>query len=342
MSHNAYRRHLFDTPSLWITDPLTCYRLWLSPQEYKISTKIVYEAMFSRFCQWLAQQGKTLDRCEAGDLGAFLDQPNENLPASRQGPQQSRQRRQYLRQLERVYAHLGAIGLPLNNPAKHAAITGFGDGRDQPTRFLSPHECALAIETLTAQGVELAAPPFNLAAWLGYRDVALMSTLLGAGLKVGNIESLTLNCIDLAEWRIELSQAHYTHRARILPFARPAIATWLQVRRQLLPDPAEAAATPVFFADRTKGFGRQATQRTLHASSIFRRVQRFLAAMGIEGERNSPQTLRNTYAALLIDGGASDDELVDFLGLQASVTARRLRANLALARQTVVAPSRET
>ena len=45
----------------------------------------------------------------------------------------------------------------------------------------------------------------------------------------------------------------------------------------------------------------------------------------ITGDRASAQTLRNTYAALLIEGGATDEHLNDFLGLQASVTAKRLR-----------------
>lgn len=63
----------------------------------------------------------------------------------------------------------------------------------------------------------------------------------------------------------------------------------------------------------------------MHPSSIHRRTQRFLEETGITGERASAQTLRNTYASLLIEAGATDDELVDFLGLKASISAQRLR-----------------
>ena len=84
-------------------------------------------------------------------------------------------------------------------------------------------------------------------------------------------------------------------------------------------------AQKIFEADRSSGFGRNSKTVTLSASSIHRRTQRLLAIAGITGERASAQTLRSTYAGLLIDGGATDDHLVDYLGLQASVTAQRLR-----------------
>jgi hypothetical protein len=63
----------------------------------------------------------------------------------------------------------------------------------------------------------------------------------------------------------------------------------------------------------------------MHASSIHRRTQRCLEAAGVTGDRACAQTLRNTYAGLLIDAGASDEELVDFMGLKASITSTRLR-----------------
>lgn len=67
----------------------------------------------------------------------------------------------------------------------------------------------------------------------------------------------------------------------------------------------------------------------MHPSSIHRRIQKILQHCDISGERASAQTLRNTYAAILIESGASDNELVDFLGLQVAITAQRLRNNYA-------------
>lgn len=333
MPPSAFRRSLFDSPSTWTNDPHTSYHLWLSNQVLKPSTIGVYESMFCRFCDWLHQSGKTLDRCESGDIARFLDASNSNLPESRRGPQKSRQRRQYLRQLERVYAHLNEIGLIVNNPARQASIEGYGEGRDKPTRFLTLVETKHAFDAISEQfGVLRERTHQSLDDWIALRDLALISVLLGAGLKVGNICHLTLNCIDTTEGRIELSQAHYTHRARILPFALPVIIEWLGVRADLIKVMHLSENTPVFISDRSKGFGRQAITVNMHASGIFRRAQRFLETIGIEGKRSSPQTLRNTYAAILIDAGASDDELVDFLGLQASITARRIRMQLSLSR----------
>ena len=122
-------------------------------------------------------------------------------------------------------------------------------------------------------------------------------------------------------------------RVQVLPRSTETSATltadrineaWLSVQEQMHGRKLEPAQK-IFEADRSSGFGRNSKTVTLSASSIHRRTQRLLAIAGITGERASAQTLRNTYAGLLIDGGATDDHLVDYLGLQASVTAQRLR-----------------
>lgn len=326
MTSNALRRNLFDTIGHWINDPIPSYCLWARSQSFKDSTAIVYQAMFSRFCNWLRSEGKTIDRCESSDIQRFLDQPNTNLPLSRQKAQTSRQRQQYIRLLERIFDHLSEIGLPMINPAKQASLQGMGRGRDRPTRFLDHDERHRVIHYLETSLTNLPPYPSDLDEWIAYRDLALFATLLGAGLKIGNLKHLTLNCINLVEQHIELSQANYTHRARLQSFALPPIRAWLSILSRL-PGPPSFASQTVFLADRAKGFGRQASNRQMHPSSVHRRIQAILADCDISGERASAQTLRNTYAAILIDTGASDNELVDFLGLQANITAQRLRGS---------------
>lgn len=328
MSSNAYRRNLFDTLDHWKNKPTGSFNLWLNEQRYKSSTTIVYQAMFARFCQWLEGEGKTIDRCESGDIALFLNHPNVNLPTTRQRAQSSRQRQQYIRLLERVFAHLSELGLPMNNPAKQASIQGAGQGKDKPTRFLNPEEQDWVIQYLESRLSEIQTLEARQDDWVELRDIALVAIFMGAGLKVGNLKHLTLNCINLPEAYVELSQAHYTHRARILPFAVPPIKAWL-AKQRLLFDPKLSEDFPVFVADRSKGYGRQTKTRHIHPSSVHRRIQKILGHCDISGERASAQTLRNTYAAILIDAGASDHELVDFLGLQANITAQRLRINYA-------------
>jgi integrase len=285
--------------------------------------------MFHRFCSWLRDYGKGLDQCNPGDIAQFLDTANPNLPPSRRtSHQQSRQRQQYIRILERVLNHLGTMGLAIPNAARLAAFDGVGHGKDRPTRFLTlaEQEAVLRLIDLHLKHLQTTLPAPE--TWVAARDLALVATVLGAGLKVQNVCGLTLNCINLTEGRIDLSRPRHAHRARILPFANEPLRLWLQIRAD---NPLEKTATMnvplVFPADRDgPGFGRHAKTPALHASSVYRRVLRFLGEAGITGERASAQTLRNTYAGLLIEGGANDEQLVDYLGLSVSITARRLRA----------------
>lgn len=157
-----------------------------------------------------------------------------------------------------------------------------------------------------------------------FRDLALIGVMIGGGLKVSHIGALTLSCIDLTEERIDLSKPGFAHRARLLPFAVAALKAWLDVQRDLHAGKL-SPTQKIFEADRKSGFGRTSKTVTLSASSIHRRTNALLKLAGITGDRASAQTLRNTYAGLLIEGGATDEHLVDYLGLQASVTAQRLR-----------------
>lgn len=317
------RQDLFDSLSTWLTSPEHAYSSWLSHQIYRDSTKTVYIAMFSRFCHWLRGQGKRLDQCEPNDIRLFLDAPNPNAKKG-QHPQKGRQRQQYVRQLERVFAHLGSLGHGGNNPGRQAGYERVGSGSDKPTRFLTEGETQAVMIALQEGLARLRKGKKGPEVYIEYRDLALIGAMIGGGLKVCHIERLTLNCMDLREERIELSLPGYTHRARIMTFAVEPIAAWLSIQAQLHGD-RTPEKHPVFEADRSSGFGRNTKTPFMHASSVHRRTQRFLEAAGITGERASAQTLRNTYAGILIEGGASDDQLVDFLGLKASITAQRLR-----------------
>lgn len=318
---------LFDNPDTWAAAPQQAYAGWLESQSLRPSTKTVYLAMFSRFCQWLGESGKSLFHCEVADIARFLDTPNPNTGRTPH-PQTGRQRQQYVRQLERVFNHLAFLGRDAGNPGRQAAIERIGAGEDKPTRVLTVVERDAVLAALASQLASLEAGGAAVGTWLAYRDLALVAVLLGAGLKVSNVQRLTLNCMNLEEGRIELSGHNYTHRARLLPFAVPPLAAWLAVQAE-----RNGGTTPgdhpVFEADRSVGFGRYAKALVMHPSSVHRRTQRFLEAAGITGERASAQTLRNTYASLLIEAGATDDELVDFLGLKASISAWRLRKAVA-------------
>ncbi|KAI5912221.1 tyrosine-type recombinase/integrase [Thauera sp. 2A1] len=320
---------LFDSLERWLNTPDLAYASWLNHQRLRASTKTVYTAMFGRFCQWLQAQGRRLDTLDADDIRRFLDSAGS---APRQRAQRGRQRQQYVRQLERVFAHLGALGYRGDNVGSLAGAEQVGQGNDQPGRFLSAAECEALIALLTTTLADLAQEGKGAEAWIEYRDLALVAVMLGAGLKVRDVVGLTLNCIDLVEERIELSRPGCAHRARILGFAVAPIRAWLALQDQIHGAADASPVRKVFEADRSAGFGRLSKKVTLSASSVHRRTQKLLEGAGITGERACAQTLRNTYVGLLIDGGATDEQLIDYLGLQASISAQRLRASFARAK----------
>lgn len=316
--------NLFDTLAGWRNDPILAYSSWLQDKNYADSTKIVYLSMFVRFCEWLSTRRKVFSECTKEDIEAFLNSANPNLPETRRRPQNGRQRQQYVRQLERVFVHLGILGYTGKNPGQQAGWEKVGKGKDKPTRFLNFTETKAVIDIVTAELEKLKREEKGIEDWTAYRDLALVAVTLGAGLKVSHIERLTLNCIEIGEVRIDLSLSSHAHRARILPFALEPLQAWLSIQKQLHAGKV-TGNTLIFEGDHTVGFGRNSKSPIMHASSIHRRTQRILANAGVTGERASAQTLRNTYAAQLIESGASDNELVDFLGLKATYTAIRLR-----------------
>lgn len=329
-THAPSSSGLFDTLPTWLADPVHAYASWLAGQELRDSTRKVYTAMFGRFCQWLKTRNQGLDEITAEDIGDFLDSVNPNLPKTRKArSNRGRQRQQYVRLLEKVFIHLGGLGFAGGNPGQVAARRRLGAGRDASTRFLTQEERQGLIRLIQTRLDEISEDQTG--QWMQMRDLAMVSAMLGGGLKVGHVGRVSLNCIDVAEGTIDLSLPGSAHRARLLDFAIPPIRAWLsvQARRHERPLPRDWKA---FEADRSSGFGRHARTRALSASSIHRRTQQILAQAGITGERACAQTLRNTYAAMLIEGGASNAHLVDCLGLNMARTAQRLREAYALAR----------
>ena len=202
------RPDIFDTLDLWLTSPELAYSSWVAGQSLKDSTKQIYIFMFGRFCQWLIAQGKRLDQVEAGDIRKFLDSANPNLPESRKDRTNSgRQRQQYVRQLEKVFSHLGTLGLGgITNPGRMAGYERVGSGSDKPTRFLIGRDAEAVIRLIQTRLDELRREEKGIDEWMEFRDLALIGVMIGGGLKVSHIGALTLSCIDFTEERIDLSK----------------------------------------------------------------------------------------------------------------------------------------
>ena len=257
------RSDLFDTLDVWLCSPEHAYSSWLAGQPLKESSKQIYLFMFGRFCQWLISSGKRLDGVGPEDIRRFLDSANPNLHGKLQDRKNSgRQRQQYVRQLEKVFAHLGTLGLGGRNPGTEAGFQRVGKGSDKPTRFLIGEDAEAVIRLIETRLDELRRDEVGLDGWMEYRDLALIGVMIGGGLKVSHIGMLTLSCISISEGCIDLSKPQHAHRARLLPFAKEALKAWLDVLAGL-----SGGVPPknpkVFIADRKSGFGRTSKSVTL-------------------------------------------------------------------------------
>ncbi|MGO4305555.1 tyrosine-type recombinase/integrase [Cupriavidus sp. RAF12] len=151
-------------------------------------------------------------------------------------------------------------------------------------------------------------PPFpdtttvNCHQWRECRDLALLAVFYGAGVKVSQARRLKRNAIAKSCNFVRVSQGPVNHDVfvEILATSRRALAQWVRLLGRLkVPGECLFPVAP--------------DGRPMHASSIFRRVRMRLEQIGIaEGQvdRLSPQTLRNTYAAIRLDRG----EHIDMVG----------------------------
>jgi integrase len=304
-------RDVFDSLEVWLSSPDLAFASWVNRQNLKASTKTVYIAMFRKWVGWLKIHGVRLEHVDQGHLRVFLD--GENLD--------KHHRHRYVRLIERAFNHLAAIGYQGANPGSRAAKNGVGEGHNDPTRFLTRGERD-ALIALVQERIEKHRQEKN-PAWTEVRDTALVAAMLGGGLRVSQAQAVTVNCIAMPEGWMALrgERRDRPHRARLLPFARDAIAFWLEVRRR------QGVPGDLLFPAqrRAAGFHPKRATEKMHSTSVFRRAGLLMAAAGIQGERACAQTLRNTYGALLLEEGLADDLITEYMGFFKLCSAQRMR-----------------
>jgi site-specific recombinase XerD len=158
--------------------------------------------------------------------------------------------------------------------------------------------------------------------WAVLRDAAIAAVMVGGGVKVAELVAMTVSC-TLWEKALKIPARGNVreHMAMLLPIGEEALDAWMPQRESI------GLAGDILFPaamDRRRHDQRVKTA-SLNPSSVFRRVAALLSSCGITGERASGQTLRNTYAAMLIESGADNEALMECLGLFALSSAERLR-----------------
>lgn len=156
----------------------------------------------------------------------------------------------------------------------------------------------------------LDAPPANRP--LGLRDRAILETMYSAGLRVGELVTLSDADLDLEQGIVRVRGKGRKERlAHLGSFAVKALRYWLAVRK-LHPREAARGQTPVF----TNRFGRRLTTR-----SVGRMLEKLLAQTGLDN-RTTPHTLRHSFATHLLDRGADIRSVQELLGHKSLVTTQ--------------------
>lgn len=134
----------------------------------------------------------------------------------------------------------------------------------------------------------------------GVRDRALLETLYGGGLRVGELVGLDLDDLDLERELVRVRGKGRRERlAPIGPEAAGWLARWLPLR--VPKSPGEVA----IFLNR---FGTRLTARSV--DRLFRARQ---LGDGLDG-KSSPHTLRHSFATHLLDRGADLRSVQELLG----------------------------
>jgi integrase/recombinase XerC len=164
-------------------------------------------------------------------------------------------------------------------------------------RFLSTDDAVRLIEA--PEGTDATAA----------RDRAVLELLYGAGLRVGEVERLDRDAVDLAQSRIRVTGKG--NKTRVVPIGRPAleaVQAWLARRPELVKQPEPA----LFLSTRGKRFNARAMQRLVAQSRLACR----------EGGA-TPHWLRHACATHMLGSGADLRSIQEMLGHARLSTTQR-------------------
>jgi len=137
------------------------------------------------------------------------------------------------------------------------------------------------------------------------RDRAILELLYGAGIRVGELVSISLGDVDLRGRRVKVLGKG--GKERVVPFGRPAaeaLEAWLAARPTMVGKHGAQDPDALFL-------GRHGTRLTA------RQVQNLVRARGALGARRAdlhPHALRHSFATHLLDAGADLRSIQTMLG----------------------------
>src|SRR6185437_497029 len=137
------------------------------------------------------------------------------------------------------------------------------------------------------------------ASWIAARDVALLTLLYGAGLRISEALSLKRKDAPLGESLVMLGKGRKERVIPILPAIRQAIDAYVAQRPV-----TNSPDGPLFLSRRGKPMSAREAQAIM---------QRLRSSLGLS-ERATPHALRHSFASHLLDGGADLRSVQELLG----------------------------
>jgi site-specific recombinase XerD len=283
-----------------------------------------YRTGLETYLGWLALHGHDWRQPGRPVLRAYLASLSEGHGRRTVG--------QRLAAMRSFYRFATREGLAPGNP-----LTAMPTPR-QPRRLPAVLTIAQTERLIDTAGSGSAAAPATeldrLGVALSLRDVAIVETAYAAGLRIGELASLTIGSIDLRRGEVRVIGKGRKERISLLGKpARAALGLYLQAARPLLAGLAASGESDT----------RDDTERTalflnhrggaLGARGIRWRLEQLRRAAGLP-EGVSPHTLRHTFATHLLDGGADLRVVQELLGhenlattqIYTHVSPARLRA----------------
>lgn len=293
-----------DLPT-WERDPEASFEAWLARPDFSRESARVYSSMWGKFTAWRRGNDVPLAGLKPGHIDRFLN--DAKLV--------KHHRYRYVRLIERVYQDLARSNPGLGNPGSLAARQKIGEGSNDPMAYLRHDQRSSLIDWISQ---DLSGKVFGRKdeKWKAVRDLAVVSVMLGGGAKVSEARTLSVNCVSPDRTWLSVGEGVDAHKTRLMPFALPVLERWLDLRSSM-----RIPGTWLFVSGED---GRQ-----MDETSLYRRAKLVMSDAGLKlGARESPQTLRNSFAAMLVELEIPDDVAAGYLGLQDGASFDRLRGRL--------------
>ncbi len=318
---------------------------WLQHQRppMRAGTQRVYRTLWRRFLQELQLHRKHYAQIEASDIRDFLGGLDDVRRPQRERYQQiiARAYEELCRQDGR--AENPALGPAINDPMKQ-------DWRQAPdnqaTRFLSMDQSAQTITALQnrLRVLTLASDMTIAARWREFRDMTIVALMLGTGLRPGELEVLPPQAIQRAAripeapdedvidkdalWQdgpLLLTVSGSARREIAVPlWCVDIVRAWLEYSG-VADEPGKPAEKSRLFPGSRK-LSTARPQSQMNPATLARIVSKW--GMTHMDLLMTPQRLRNTFGAGLIERGFSLPEIEQIMGYApGAASAWRLQAS---------------